>query len=148
MAAKVRRQFETTPERRAQMEALVAFFEKQEAGAELSWLKVEHETGVPMDSAGRSMARRALGKVGFAHAAKPGYGLELSSAENGVVIMGNACSRIVGAVGRARKRHKKIMVRHGEEMTADQRAKMQAVESLLGGTTALASRATVRMLRE
>jgi len=148
MTKSKRKQFETTPERREQMEQLVAFIEAQDHGAELSWLAIEHDTGVPMDQLGRAMVRRAVRKCGLVHASKPGYGIELSSPANAVGIIGHACARVGGAIRGAKRSHERLMKRHGDEMTPDQRAKMAAVESLLGGATSLASRAVVKMLRE
>ncbi len=140
--------FVSIPEREAQVAKLADFFSGLPDGEEVSWLRIEADTGIKMDWKGRGLARRALGKLKRPYAALRGEGLRLSSPENATEIMNGRFIRIDGAVKRADKTREHIVHRHFEKMPAQEQQRMLVLAGFFGAVRAFAKEASVKLLRK
>jgi hypothetical protein len=117
-------------------------------GAKLGWVDIEKATGIsvaatPVNYELRRLFRRACKKEGrVAVAIGQGWGIEFSSASNAVDFTHRDVIRIANSTQRGHKRAGRLLEKHGEEMTEDNRRKLIASGAFYG-TVQLAVSATL-----
>lgn len=128
--------FKPNEERRERIKVLRDFIGKQSDGAKLSWLEVEQATGISMGSrsGGRDLLREALARIDRAYLPLHGDGVELSSPQNGVVIVCESLRKSVRSLRRTRKKTDLVTERHLDQMSQENRNKMLRAQAILGTT--------------
>lgn len=123
------------------IEALSAYLEPLPDGEEVSWLRLEAETGVSMDVAGkgRDYARVALRRIRRAREVIPGVGFRLSEPSTALSIIGRQFSRINGAVRKAEETNKVLSDRHLEQMSSTEQRQMIMTSGFFGAVRAAAA---------
>lgn len=136
----------STPEREKQLATLIEYFGGRSDGDELTWLAIEHETGVPMNETGKQLARSALRKNARPYEAVRGIGVRLSAPQSALSIMGSRFLRIDNSVRRADKTRQQLTERHLEQMPSQDQQKMLTLAAFFGTVRAFAKEASKRVL--
>jgi len=136
------------PEREAQVAILREYLSTVADGEELSWVRIEDDTSIKMDTIGRSMVRRALSKMKRPYEALRGTGVRLSSADSALPIMKGRFGRIDNAVRRADRTRNHLADRHTEQMNARDRDKMTTLAGFFGAVRAFAAEASTKLLKK
>lgn len=135
----------SVPETELKIQKLKDYFESQADGDELSWMRIESDTGVTMDYRGKGLARSALRKLRRPYEALRGHGLKMSSPDSAITIMGGKFVRIDAAVRRADRTRACLQDRHLVQMSHKDQAKMLALAGFFGAVRAFASEAGQRL---
>jgi len=122
----------STAEKEAQAARLKDFFGALPDGEEVSWMRVEHDSGVKMDYAGRSMARLALKRLRRPYEAIKGTGLRMSSAGNSVTILAGRFARVETAIQKTDRVREALETRHFAQMSEVDQKKMLLAKSFFG----------------
>lgn len=120
---------------------LKEFLEKSaidRADQQISYLEIEHATGVIMDSKGKSYLRNAAKYSGVEYTAIPKYGIEIAGPNNGTQIIGGRLARIDAATRRAETATKNISNRHLSAMSPDDQKTILFLGSVFGAIRASA----------
>jgi len=111
---------------------LLAYVQDSEHGQILEYKKVQKETGVKMDTAGKSKLRRAIIRSKREYSVIPNTGYKMASAD---MTMGILTFRLVGIDNKVRKaeRSQKILQQQFfEELPADQKQNVLFVGAVFG----------------
>jgi hypothetical protein len=133
--------FESTPEQQETRRKLTAYAEKHEDGAELTWLRIEHDAKVVMDAKGRSMFTRCLtslrGRGGYESIR--GEGVRLSSPDTALAICNNEGRRVGRTIKNWTRTVDATRERHFDEMTRDDQQQLLARVATAGALRSLAA---------
>jgi hypothetical protein len=80
------------------MQKLFAYLIDQPSGAELSYLQIEHDTGVRMDDKGKASMRQAVKECERTYKPLRGQGIWLDSVDNATDIVEGKVKRVRGAM--------------------------------------------------
>ena len=116
--------FDANEQRRKDMLAIDAMLAKTKDGDRVSWLEFQKGTGIKMDLSGKALVRAVLKKQGRYYVTMPGFGLELSSAENVIDVMRPRFVRLRHAAGYVIKAADGLMARHGKELSSANKARL------------------------
>jgi hypothetical protein len=143
------KRFESSPERQVQMTKLAEYFGKQPDGEELSWLRIESETGISMKPRGhgRPLVWKTLRRINRPYEAVIGEAIRLSAPNTALTIVRNRFIRIDGAVRNADKTQRILQDRHLNQMTADEQRKMIISASFFATIRMIAKENEQRILR-
>jgi len=122
---------------------LTEYFNAQPDGEELTWLRIEADTGVKMAKHGRSLARRALRNRPYESIC--GQGIRLSSAESALSIAHGRLVRIDQSVRRADKVQQELQTRHLNEMKVGEQQRLLMLASFFGAIRTVAKNATSKV---
>lgn len=137
--------FKSIQDTEVKVQTLKEYFEAQPDGDELSWMRIEADTGIAMDLRGKGLARTALKKLRRPYEALRGQGLRLSSPESAIVIMGGKFGRIDNAVRRADRTRACLQDRHLAQMNQRDQSKMLTLAGFFGAVRAFATEAGQRL---
>ena len=87
---------------------LTDFLKTQKAGSDLSYVAIEHDTGVTMDNKGKQLLRGALKRLHLEASCRHGYGIVLADPSLVMPILSNKISRIDKAVKRGDRAHRNL----------------------------------------
>jgi len=127
--------FQSTPEQQAVRAKLTEYFEKQLDGAELSWLLIEHDTGIKMDTGGRNMVRDVLDKLrgkGSSRESVRGEGVILSSPSNAMKIVDECGRRVGNAIKGWGRAVENVHQRFADRMNSDDRRRLSERMGFVG----------------
>jgi hypothetical protein len=130
--------FKANPEREAVVAKLADYLVGLPDGEEVSWLRVEADTGVKMDTLGRGAVRRALARLKRPYEAVRGSAIRLSSPATALAIMHDKFKRIDGAVVVAGREHRHIVDRHLAQMTNDEQKRIIMLGAFFGAVRTIA----------
>jgi hypothetical protein len=133
--------FDTNDQKAKAIEAIAAFLEPLPDGDEVSWLRLEAETGISMEveGRGRDYARVALKRIRRAKEVIPGVGFRLSAPSTALAIVGRQFGRINGAVRKAEETNKMLADRHLEQMSPPEQRQMLLVSGFFGAVRVAAT---------
>jgi hypothetical protein len=134
------------PEREEQVSQLKTYFAEQADGEDLSWLRIEADTGIKMNALGRDLVRNALKKLRRPYEAVRGEGVRLSSPDNTMTIMKGRFARIDNSVRRADRTRHQLSERHLEQLSAVDKQKMLTLAGFFGAVRAFAGEAAAKLL--
>lgn len=109
-----------------------AFLEKQKPGVEVSYKRIEHESGVRMDARGKQYLRSALRRAKIESSTIIGEGIVLADPDNAMGIVAHKLKRIDGAVRRGERSHKNIQEQFFESMSPEEQRKILFVGAVFG----------------
>lgn len=122
----------STAEKESQVARVKEFFAVLADGEEVSWMRVEHDSGVKMDYAGRALARLALKRLRRPYEAIRGTGIRLSSATNAVTILAGRFARVETAIQKTDRVREALETRHFAQMNEGDQKKMLLAKSFFG----------------
>lgn len=105
---------------------------------QISYLEIEHATGISMDKKGKGYLRNAARYSGVEYSAIPKYGIEIAGPTNGNQIIGGRLARIDAATRRAETATKNISRRYRKDMTQDDQRTVIMLGSIFGAIRASA----------
>ena len=137
------------PEIEAKIARLVDYFDGLADGEEILWIRIEADTGISMDVAGkgRDYARKALRRLKRPYESIPKEGIRLSSPETAMTIVNKGFTRIDGAVRVADRTQRQLQERHLEKMSPQDQQKMIVSAGFFGAVRAFAKQASAKLLR-
>ena len=138
---------ESIPERQAQLTKVAEFLTSLPDGEEVSWLRIESDTSVRMDSAGKALVRQALKRIKRPYAPVRGQGLQLSGPSNALTIMHGGFVRIDNAVRSADKTRAQLSTRHLEQLTPPDQQRMLMLAGFFGAVRTYAKEARTKLIR-
>ena len=138
--------FKSSPDGQQKRAALQSFLERAEDGALLKWKDIEAHTKVKMDSRGRDMVRSVLDSLKRPCDSVWGVGVQLSSADTALVIMGKRFVAIDNSVKKADKTQHELATRHLSAMTDAARNRMLMLGSFFGAIRSIAESAKDHLL--
>lgn len=133
--------------RNAEVARLALYFTAMPDGEDISWLRIEHETGVVMDMHGRGLARRGLHRARRPYEAICGVGVRMSATGTALQIMRSRFVRIDGAVRRAESTRGVLAVRHLDSMEPADRERMLILAGFFGAVRAFAREAGPKLIQ-
>jgi len=108
------------------------FLMKCKAGEEISYDKLQHETGVEMDNSGKQKITSALRRAKLEHSTIRGYGIKLADAKSTMPILSNKVIKIDRAVRRAEKTHKNLEIQFFSSLNKDEQQKVLYIGAVFG----------------
>ena len=136
--------FESTPEQQARKAKLTEYLEAQKDGAELSWLRIEHDTKIVMDQAGRSLVRDVLDHLrgkGSRESVR-GEGVILSSPSNAMKIVDDMGRRVGRSIRGWAKAVENARARFAERMSVDDQRRLAERSGFIGAMRGFAAGCT------
>ena len=136
--------FESTPEQQARKAKLVEYFTGQKDGAELSWLRIEHDTKIEMNQAGRNLVRDVLDHLrgrGSRESVR-GEGIILSSPSNAMRIVDDMGRRVGRSIKGWAKAVENARERFAERMSADDQRRLAERSGFIGAMRGFAAGCT------
>ena len=100
------------------------YLEQKNPGDIVTYDEIGAETGVNMNSKGKSRLRSALKSLGLDFDTIRGQAIVLASAQNGLGIVGGKMQRISSAINKSRETHRRIQERFLAEMTQEEQKRM------------------------
>jgi hypothetical protein len=85
-------------------------------GTCISYDEIHKQTGVRMDTKGKSYLRTAMKRCGYQYLCKPGNGVELASPESAMTITAHSLVKVDGAVRKSAKTTKSLYERFADRM--------------------------------
>jgi len=139
----------SNPEREIQVAKLIAYFATFADGEEVSWIRIEHDTGYSMaiPGRGRDLVRYALRKLKRPYEAVRGTGVRLSAPASAVTILNGKFIRIDGAVKVAARTQNHLAKRHLEQMSGEDQRKMIIAAGFFGAVRTISKEASSRLLK-
>ena len=111
---------------------LQVFMEGLEPGREISFLEIAAETGLPMDTKGRSDLRRAMKRSRREYSAVRGYGIRLADAAGVMPILSSRIRRIDSSVKRADQSQKLLQEQFFESLTTEDQKRILFAGAVFG----------------
>lgn len=111
---------------------LQAYLEKQKNGAELSYMRIEHDTGVVMDSRGKGYLRTALRRAKLESSTERNVGIVLADSKNAMGIIVNKLQKIDRTVKRGEKTHKNIQEQFFHSLTPEKQREILYIGAVFG----------------
>jgi hypothetical protein len=137
--------FDSNQKRTAQLAQLVEYIQCANDGEELTWLRIEADTSIKMDSAGRRLISRACQKARRPYENIRGIGVRMSSAESTMPIVQSRFVRIDNAVRRADRDRRQLADRHFEQLNSSDKSKMLMLAGFFGAVRAFAKDASGKL---
>lgn len=137
------------PQHESEIAKIAEFFVPLPDGEDISWLRIEHETGVSMNvkGPGRSFARRALRRLKRPYEPVRGEGLRLSSPDNAMTIVRGRFIRIDGAVRIADRTQQELQKRHLPLMSTQDQQRMLVAAGFFGAIRTIAKETSTKILK-
>lgn len=110
--------------------ALEAMLGELGPGEQVSYAEIQQRTGVTMDGRNRNRLRVAAKRAGRVYATIRGFGIAMSSGENGAAIVKGGMVRLDNHVKRQERVTSAILLQHGREMPPDDRAQVTAMAAM------------------
>ena len=120
--------FEPTPER----EILESYILTRPPGDRLSWMRIETDTGVVMDSRNKEKLRAAMVKHAIEYLPVPNYGIEIAGGHTGTEVVGRRLVRIDNSVKRGERSTMNILQRFRNDMPDDDRRVVEHTAGVFG----------------
>jgi hypothetical protein len=141
--------FQSIPEKQALVTKLTEFFDTCKDGDEVSWMRIEADTAIPMRAGdpGRGLARLALKRARRPYEAIRGVGIRLSSPSNAIAIVRGRFCRIDGAVRIADKTQRELQRRHLDQMTPGDQQRMIVAAGFFGAIRSIAKETSTKLLK-
>ena len=112
--------------------ALMEFFKQQKPGADLSYLAIEHGSGVRMDIRGKQLMRGALHRMRLEYSCQRGYGVVLADSALAMPILSTKLTRIDSAVKRGHRSQKNLQEQFFESLSAGEQKKILFAGAVFG----------------
>lgn len=140
---------QSNQEKQKQVAQLAQFFADRGDGEEISWMRIEAETGIPMRSrdVGRQLARLALRRIRRPYETLRGVGVRLSAPDNSITIVRGRFCRIDGAVRAADRTQKELSRRHLEQMSPQDQQRMIVSAGFFGAIRSIAKETSTKLLK-
>lgn len=108
------------------------YIENQKDGAEISYITIEHETGVNMDQRGKQTLRRSIKRAKKEFSTIYNYGIKLASPETALSILSNKIIRIDNSVKRAEKTQLNLKKQFFHQLTAEEKKQILFAGAVFG----------------
>lgn len=111
---------------------LESYLAKKKAGEELSYNKIETDTGVTMDETGKGKLRSALRRAKLEASTIKGYGIKLADVSSAMEIVTHRLNKIDRAVKRGEKTHKTIQEQFFSSLPPDEQKEILYLGAVFG----------------
>ena len=118
---------------------LSSYIQEKRPGTELSFMKVQDETGITMDHDGRSKLRRACQREKIEYLSIRGYGIKLTDPTTGMEAVSKRVVRIDNAVRRGERTTRNIKNNFINEMSEEDKKRLIYTGAIFGAIRAAAS---------
>lgn len=141
--------FQSNQEKQAKVAKLAAFFGTFQDGEELSWMRIESDTGIRMrpSDVGRACVRLALRRLKRPYETLRGQGVRLSAPGSAITIVRGRFCRIDGAVRAADRTQRELSKRHLEQMTSADQQRMIVSAGFFGAIRTIAKETSTKLLK-
>ena len=133
-----KRRLTTIPEVAKETLALEVYLRDLKPGAAVSFAEIHRQTGVPMDTKGKSHLRTAAKRAGKIWGSIRGLGVQLADETHGPAIIASECMRVDNAVRKAEKKTTIVYEAFGAKMTKADRDLTVGLLALFGTVRVLA----------
>lgn len=123
---------------------LQTYLEKQKEGKELSFLKIEYDTKIRMDTEGKAHLRSALYRANIEYISIYGTGIKLVAPETSVECISQRFSKIDNAVRRGSRTNNNIIDQFIDKVNEDDRGTILLAGSVPGAMRASAKNYRIR----
>ena len=127
---------------------LQAYLEKQKPGSEISYQKIDHDTGVKMNQRGKQYLRSALHRAKLEHSCMHGYGIKLADPETTMPIMTHKLMKIDRAVRRADRSHRNLQEQFFMSLSEQEQRELLMIGSVFGAIRVAAENGKAIYLRQ
>lgn len=104
----------------------------KKSGDKLSYLQIEHDTGIKMDVRGKAHLRRCLHRMKLEYTCHIGYGVELASTDTAVPILSTKLVRIDRAVRRGDRSQRNIQEQFFHSLNPEQQKQILFAGAVFG----------------
>lgn len=111
---------------------LQAYIEQQKPGTELSYYKISHDTGVELDTKGKTYLRTALHRAKKEYTTIHNQGIVLADKNNAMDIVTHRLDKIDKAVKRGEKTHKNIQAQFFDSLPLEKQKEILYIGAVFG----------------
>jgi len=111
---------------------IITFLNKCNNGDILSYDKIQEETGVKMNTFGKSYLRTAVNKCGLVYGCIRGYGIKLADAQSTMSLVTHRLGKITSTVKKANKTQKTLVSQFLEELSPPEQKQILFIGAIFG----------------